>query len=68
MFNKDKNCGKFHFRFIAVCCGFTWACLRLRACTRKKDDVADHPGAKGYGVVPQLEKMRLWSTCCPPNP
>jgi hypothetical protein len=29
----------------------------LRACTRKKDDVADHPGAKGYGAVPQLEKI-----------
>jgi hypothetical protein len=56
MFNKDKNCGKFHFRFFAVCCAFTWACLRLRACTRKKDDVADHPGAKGCSAVPELEK------------
>jgi hypothetical protein len=57
MFNKDKNCGKFDFDFFAVCCAFTWACLRLRACTRKKDDVADHPGGKGYGAVPQLEKI-----------
>jgi hypothetical protein len=57
MFNKDNNCGKFHFRLFAVCCAFTWTCLRLRACTRKKDDVADHPGAKGYGAVPQLEKI-----------
>jgi hypothetical protein len=57
IFNKDKNCGKFHFRFFAVCCAFTWAYLRLRACTRKKDDVADHPGSKGYGAVPQLEKI-----------
>jgi hypothetical protein len=57
MFNKDKNCGKFHFRFFAVCCAFTWACLRLRGCTRKKDDVADYPGTKGYGAVPQLEKI-----------
>jgi hypothetical protein len=57
MFNKDNNCGKFHVRFFAVCCAFTWACLRLRTCTRKKDDVADHPGDKGYGAVPQLEKI-----------
>jgi hypothetical protein len=53
MFNKDKNCGKFQFLFFAVCYAFTWTCLRLRACTRKEDDVADHPGAKGYGAVPE---------------
>jgi hypothetical protein len=29
----------------------------LRACTRKKDDVDDHPGAKGYGAVPELDKI-----------
>jgi hypothetical protein len=57
IFNKDKNCGKFHFGFFGVYCAFTWACLRLRAYTRKKDDVADHPGATGYGAVPQLEKI-----------
>jgi hypothetical protein len=57
MFNKDKNCGKFRFWFFAVCCAFTWACLRLCACTRKKEDVADHPGAKGYGAVPEIEKI-----------
>jgi hypothetical protein len=34
MFNKDKNGGIFHFRFFTVCCAFTWACLRLCACTR----------------------------------
>jgi hypothetical protein len=29
----------------------------LRACTRNKDDVADHPGAKGYSAVHRLEKI-----------
>jgi hypothetical protein len=57
MFNKDKNCGKIHFRLFAVCCAFTWACLRLCSCTRKKDDVADHPYAKRYGVVPEPENI-----------
>jgi hypothetical protein len=57
MFNKDNNCGKFHFRFFAVCCAFTWVCFRLCACTRKKYDAAYHPGANGYGAVPKLEKI-----------
>jgi hypothetical protein len=57
MFQKDKNCGEFHFCFFAVCCAFAWACPRLRACTRNNDDVVDHPSVKGYGAVPELEKV-----------
>jgi hypothetical protein len=57
MFNKEKNCGKYHFRFFAVCCAFTWACICLRACTRENDNPADHPSAKGYGAVLELEKV-----------
>jgi hypothetical protein len=40
-----------------VCYDFTWARLQVDACTRKKEDVADHPAAKVYGTVPELKKI-----------
>jgi hypothetical protein len=57
IFNKDKKCGKFQFYVFAMYCVFIWTRLRLPVCTRKKDNVTDHPSTKGYEAVHELEKV-----------